>query len=109
MLAFQKKYDLPSSQLGISNPDSFVQQLLENGVSSQRLDDLTEKQNKNIGSWITALFVSEGISDEYMSSCSPQEFYLLISTLFSQSISACESGKIPFEAIKGGFDCKIAP
>lgn len=79
--------------------------MLEQGSTSQRLEDLTEPQNKNLGAWITALFIAEGISDESMSSCSPQEFYLLVPTLFSQSFNACESGKLEFDTLKGGFEC----
>jgi mediator of RNA polymerase II transcription subunit 5 len=75
---------------------------------SQRLEELNEKQRQNLGAWITALFIAEGISDESMSSCSPQEFYLLVATLFSQSLGACESGKLEFETLKGGFECKCS-
>jgi mediator of RNA polymerase II transcription subunit 5 len=105
VLAFKYKFDLTYHDLGISNSDSFVLRLLEGGSSSQRLEELTEKQNQNLGAWITALFIAEGISDESMSSCSPQEFYLLVATLFSQSLGACEAGKLEFETLKGGFEC----
>lgn len=106
ILAFKYKYDLTPSDLGIDNPDSFVLRLLAKGDASQKLEDLTEKQSQNLGAWISALFIAEGISDESMSSCSPQEFYLLVATLFSQSLGACESGKLEFETLKGGFECK---
>ncbi|EEP81932.1 conserved hypothetical protein [Uncinocarpus reesii 1704] len=107
VIAFKYKYDLTPLDLGIDSPDSFVLRLLETGAASQRLDDLTEKQKQNLGAWIAALFVAEGISDESMSSCSPQEFYLLVATLFSQSLLACEAGKIEFETLKGGFEYHI--
>jgi mediator of RNA polymerase II transcription subunit 5 len=106
ILAFKHKYDLTPNDLGITNQDSFILRLLEKGSTSQRLEDLTEKQRQNLGAWITALFIAEVISDESMSSCSPQEFYLLVATLFSQSLGACESGKLEFETLKGGFECK---
>ncbi|KAK2877085.1 hypothetical protein FQN49_001438 [Arthroderma sp. PD_2] len=106
VLAFKYKYDLSYQDLGVYNPDSFMCRLLEKGASSQKLEDLTEKQSHNLGAWITALFIAEGISDESMSSCSPQEFYLLVATLFSQSLSACEAGKLEFDTLKGGFECK---
>ncbi|PGH22909.1 hypothetical protein AJ80_02958 [Polytolypa hystricis UAMH7299] len=109
VLAFKYKYDLSPHDLGISNPDSFVLRLLERGSSSQRLEDLSEKQTQNLGAWITALFIAEGISDESMSSCSPQEFYLLVATLFSQSLAACEAGKLEFETLKGGFEYLLEP
>ncbi|OJD27964.1 hypothetical protein ACJ73_00638 [Blastomyces percursus] len=104
VLAFKHKYGLSHYDLGISNPDSFVLRLLQHGCSSQRLEDLDEKQKNNLGAWITALFIAEGISDESMASCSPQEFYFLVSTLFSQSLAACETGKLEFETLKGGFE-----
>ncbi|EFQ98830.1 RNA polymerase II transcription subunit 5 mediator [Nannizzia gypsea CBS 118893] len=104
VLAFKYKYDLSYQDLGVFNPDSFMCRLLEKGASSQKLEDLTEKQQQNLGAWITALFIAEGISDESMSSCSPQEFYLLVATLFCQSLSACEAGKLEFDTLKGGFE-----
>ncbi|OJD18406.1 hypothetical protein AJ78_01586 [Emergomyces pasteurianus Ep9510] len=109
VLAFKHKYVLSHYDLGISNSDSFVLRLLQHGSSSQRLEDLDEKQKNNLGAWITALFIAEGISDESMSSCSPQEFYLLVATLFSQSLAARETGKLEFETLKGGFEYLLEP
>ncbi|KKA25603.1 Mediator of RNA polymerase II transcription subunit 5 [Rasamsonia emersonii CBS 393.64] len=109
VLAFKYRYDLSQYDLGISNSQSFVLKLLDRGSSSQKLDDLGEKQHKNLGAWISALFIAEGISEETMSSCSPQEFYLLVSTLFSQSIGACEAGKLEFDTLKGGFEYLLEP
>lgn len=106
VLTFKYRYDLRPYDLGISSNDSFVLKLLDCGSSSQNLDDLSEKQNRNLGAWITALFIAEGISEETMSSCSPQEFYLLVTTLFNQSLTACEAGKLEFDTLKGGFECK---
>ena len=106
VLVFKYRYNLGAYDLGITNNDSFVLRLLERGSSSQKLDELSESQNKHIGSWIGALFIAEGISEETMSACSPQEFYLLASTLFSQSLAACEAGKLEFETLKGGFECR---
>lgn len=107
VLVFKYKYDLSPHDLGVSNPDSFILRLLDRGASSQKLEDLTEKQGHNLRAWVTALFIAEGISDESMSSCSPQEFYLLVATLFSQSLIACESGKLEFDTLKGGFECEL--
>ncbi|RDW59293.1 putative RNA polymerase II mediator complex subunit Nut1 [Aspergillus mulundensis] len=83
--------------------------LIERGSSSQKLEELTGKQNKNLGEWIAALFIAEGISEETMSACSPQEFYMLVSTLFSQSLGACEAGKLEFDTLKGGFEYLLEP
>ncbi|KAJ5113477.1 hypothetical protein N7456_002011 [Penicillium angulare] len=109
VLAFKYRYDLSASDLGISNNDSFVLNLLDRGTSSQKLHELTDKQNKDLGAWIGALFIAEGISEETMSSCSPQEFYLLVTTLFDQSLGACESGKMDFDTLKGGLEYLLEP
>ena len=106
VLVFRYRYDLGPYDLGISRTDSFVLKLLDRGSSSLRLEDLSEKHNANLGAWIGALFIAESISEETMSACSPQEFYLLVSTLFSQSVGACEAGKLEFETLKGGFECE---
>lgn len=109
ILAFKYRYDLSPSDIGISSNNSFLLKLFDRGTCSQKLSDLSEKQNKDLGSWITALFIAEGINEETMSSCSPQEFYLLVATLFDQSLGACESGKLDLETVKGGFECKKEP
>ncbi|KAL4879714.1 mediator of RNA polymerase II transcription subunit 5 [Aspergillus karnatakaensis] len=109
VLTFKYRYDLRPYDLGITSNNSFITKLIERGSSSQKLDELSEKQNKNLGEWIAALFIAEGISEETMSACSPQEFYLLVSTLFHQSLGACESGKLEFDTLKGGFEYLLEP
>jgi mediator of RNA polymerase II transcription subunit 5 len=106
VLAFKHRYDLTPAELGISTNDSFLLKLLDRGACSQKLADLSEKQNNDLSAWIGALFIAEGISEETMSSCSPHEFYMLVTTLFDQSLGACESGKLEFDTLKGGFECK---
>ncbi|KAL4740357.1 mediator of RNA polymerase II transcription subunit 5 [Aspergillus similis] len=109
VLTFKYRYDLRPWDLGITSNNSFIIKLIERGSSSLKLDELTEKQNKNLGEWIAALFIAEGISEETMSACSPQEFYMLVSTLFSQSLGACEAGKLEFDTLKGGFEYLLEP
>ncbi|KAJ5714921.1 uncharacterized protein N7483_012102 [Penicillium malachiteum] len=109
VLAFKYRYDLSASDLGISNNDSFLLKLLDRGSSSQKLNELNEKQNMDLSAWIGALFIAEGISEETMSSCSPQEFYLLVATLFDQSLGACESERMDFETLKGGLEYLLEP
>lgn len=107
VLAFKHRYDLSSFDLGVNSNDSFVLKLLDRGSCSYKVDDLNDKQSKDLGAWIGALFIAEGISEETMSACSPQEFYLLVATLFDQSLGACEVGKLEFETLKGGFECEF--
>lgn len=108
VLAFKHRYDLKPSDLGISSRDSFLLKLLDRGSCSQKLNELSDKQSKDLGAWIAALFIAEGISEETMSTCSPQEFYMLVATLFDQSLGACESGKLDFDTLKGGFECELS-
>ncbi|KAE8145501.1 mediator of RNA polymerase II transcription subunit 5 [Aspergillus avenaceus] len=109
VLTFKYRYDLRPRDLGIMSNESFLLKLLDRGSCSQRLNDLNEKQNKNLGAWITGLFIADSIGEETMSSCSPQEFYLLIATLFNQSLGACEAGKLEFDTLKGGFEYLLEP
>ncbi|OJJ53117.1 hypothetical protein ASPSYDRAFT_51221 [Aspergillus sydowii CBS 593.65] len=109
VLTFKYRYDLRPFDLGITSSNSFILKLIERGSSSLKLDELSEKQNKNLGEWIAALFIAEGISEETMSACSPQEFYMLVSTLFRQSLGACEAGKLEFDTLKGGFEYLLEP
>ncbi|KAI9369120.1 mediator of RNA polymerase II transcription subunit 5 [Aspergillus egyptiacus] len=109
VLTFKYRYDLRPFDLGITSGNSFILRLIERGSSSQKLEELSEKQHKNLGDWLGALFVAEGISEETMSGCSPQEFYLLVSTLFSQSLEACEAGRLEFDTLKGGFEYLLEP
>ncbi|KAI2785701.1 Mediator of RNA polymerase II transcription subunit 5 [Penicillium oxalicum] len=86
VLVFKYRYNLTPADMGISSSDSFILKLLDRGSCSQRLNELNEKQNKDLGAWIGALFIAEGISEETMSACSPQDFYMLVATLFDQNL-----------------------
>lgn len=105
VLAFKFRYDLNQYDLGISDSSSFILRLFDRGSTSKKLAGLDSKEHKNLGAWISALFIAEGISEETMSSCSPKEFYMLVSTLFSQTLGACELGKLELGTLKGGFEC----
>ncbi|KAI9734977.1 MAG: mediator complex subunit [Cirrosporium novae-zelandiae] len=109
VLMFKHRYGLSAHDLGIDSADSWLGTFLERGSNSQFLQNLTEEQQKHIGGWISGLFIAEGINDELMSQCKPHDFYLLIPTLFSQCLSACEAGKIDMETLKGGFEYLLEP
>ncbi len=67
---------------------------------------MSELENQHFNGWISSLYETEGISDEAMSSCSPQGFYLLVPTIFSQSLLACQNGVIDLNTLRGGFECR---
>lgn len=107
VLAFVHRYDLTALDLGITNSESFIAQLLEKGYTSHHIDELSEERSKQLGGWIHGLFEADnGISDELMSSCRPQDFYMLVPTLFDQSIMACQANVMSLETLKGGLECE---
>ena len=95
------------AQLGKVAEDSFIPQLLRNGNKGLPIDQLGEEKHTLLGGWIKALFGDgEGISDELYSSCRPQDFFLLVPTLFAQSVEACNRGMVDMVTMKGGLECK---
>ncbi len=102
------RHELTDADIGIPT-NSFVSKLLRQQCVDKPLEELTEDESNHLGGWIRGLLDPEGsISDELMSSCRPQDFYLLVPTLFSQIVTACASDVISIETVKGALDCNIA-
>jgi len=108
VLAFVYRFDLSYVELGIAR-DSFVAKFLAEGSQSIPISQLTEEQAKHLASWTKGLFDPDGITDEVMSSCPPQEFYLLVPTLFNQTVFACSSEVLPLETVKNGLEYLLEP
>lgn len=108
LLAFAYRYSFTPTELGIRSQDSFVAKLLSRGHLSRPLDELTEQERGHVNGWIHGLFDSEagGLGDELMSSCPPQDFYLLVPTLFLNISLAFGAGAISEDTLKGGLECK---
>ncbi|KAI9852775.1 MAG: mediator complex subunit [Vezdaea acicularis] len=104
LLAFVHRYDLTPADLGVDNPDSFITRLLNRGYASYQVDALSDEQKKHLGVWIHGLFEVEEITDEVMSACPPQQFYLLVPTIFHQSIIACKAKVMEPDSLKGALD-----
>ena len=100
-------------EIGIVAQDSFVHRLLSNLSTSIRANELDVEQNKHLTKWVQGLYATDdqgetnGISDETMSHCPPQAFYLLVPTLFEQSVLACQSKVLKIDHLKGGLECKL--
>ena len=107
IMAFVHRYDLTYHDLGTSH-DSFVAQLLERGYRSVPPDELTDEQGRHLGSWLRGLYDSdkEALSNEVFASCRPQDFYLIVPTLFSQTVMACSAEVLSLDSVKGGLECK---
>lgn len=109
ILAFVHRYNLHFYDLDISQ-DSFVAQLLERGHLSMTPDELDDEQGRQLGNWLRGLYDSDkdGLSNEVFSSCRPQQFYLIVPTLFSQTVYACYADVLSLDSVKGGLECKIS-
>ncbi|KAK0653543.1 Mediator of RNA polymerase II transcription subunit 5 [Lasiodiplodia hormozganensis] len=101
--AFMHRHDLKASDLGLDDA-SFVVQLLERGHKSLAANELNEDQDKYLAGWLRGLYDPEGISDELLSNCKPQDFYLLVPTIFSQTIFACSADVLPLDTVKAGLE-----
>lgn len=109
VVGVQHQYRFNWEDLGIESPNSFVQQYLRTSSASRSLEELSSHENEILGAWIKGLFETESISDELMSMCKPQEFHLLVATLFDQSLKACQAGVLPLETLKAGFEYLLEP
>ena len=103
----------------LDDPDGpgFVRTWLREYAKAKWLDMLSDEDSNAIGTWITALFDGDGISDDLVrylpvrkkgvdGRMSPPYKWLLISTtLFQQSVSAYRQGVLPIKTLKDGFEC----
>lgn len=103
------RYNLSPTDLGTQS-NGFVSKWLLNGTLSSDINNLSPEQKKYLDVWIKNLFNSEGggLGDEPMSACPPQEFYLLVPTLFQQIVLALSTHHLDEESLKGGLECKSA-
>lgn len=109
LLALAYRYNLGPSDVGVKSPDSFVAKLLVLSHQSRPADDLSEQEKGQLDGWIRGLFDQEagGLTDDLISSCPPQEFYLLVPTLFQNIVIAVGTGNLSEESLKGGVECKF--
>jgi mediator of RNA polymerase II transcription subunit 5 len=110
VLAFAYRYNLTATDVGAIGPDSCVAKIIGRGHIARQGVELTEQENGHLGGWIHGLFDTEagGLGDELMSSCPPQEFYLLVATLFQNIVVAYAHGYLNDESLKGGVECEYS-
>ncbi|PBP18258.1 mediator complex subunit Med5 [Diplocarpon rosae] len=106
VLSFTYRYNLSTIDLGIRSPESFVAKLLTRGHLSRKMEDMSDSEKQHLTGWIQGLFDNEsgGLGDELMSSCPPQDFYLLVPTLFHETVLACSTRNLSDETLKGGLE-----
>lgn len=104
------RYNLTVYDLGNVPEDSFVPQLLKKGSKNQTMEILSASGDGMyalLGRWVRALYEDgEGISDDLLSSCRPQDFFLLVPTLFAQSIEAFNRNILDMTILKSGLECE---
>ena len=108
LLSIVDRYQLSVADIHLSARDSFVGQLLTAGSQARAAPSLSE-QGRHLNGWVRALFETEGISDDLMSSCTPQDFYLIAPTLIRQSIAACRTGLLNLDTLMNGLECELTP
>jgi mediator of RNA polymerase II transcription subunit 5 len=108
VLAFVHRHNLTTVDLGLQSNDSFVGKLLVRGAIGRSMDELSVQEKSYLDGWIRGLFNAEGggLGDEPMSQCPPQDFYLLVPTLFHQIVIAYSTGYLTDEGLKGGLECE---
>jgi mediator of RNA polymerase II transcription subunit 5 len=107
LLAFVYRYDLAPIDCGVRSPDSFVAGLIRRGYLAKHLSELSAQEMDHLGGWIRGLFDNDGgLPDDLLSSCSPQEFNMLVATLFFNITMAFSSGKLSEETLKSGVECE---
>ena len=112
VLALIHRYDLDLDDLSSIGHDSFVVRMLRQLSDSTSTNHLTEDQSQQLDKWVNGLYATDdrgetsGISDETMSGCPPQAFYMLVPTLFEQSVQACKAGLLDQKTLQGGLECE---
>ena len=111
VLAFVYRYDLNPADTGLHNQNSSVARILSQAHCGRPWEELNEQENKQLSDWIHSLFNSEAadrMGDDAMSSCLPQDFYLLVSTLFENIAKAYSRGILNDETLKSGIECECS-
>ncbi|KAI5203996.1 hypothetical protein AUEXF2481DRAFT_449992 [Aureobasidium subglaciale EXF-2481] len=115
VLATIHRYQLADTEIGAFPSDTFIMKLLNELSTSVSVSTLDDEQQKQLTKWVQGLYATDengetnGISDETMSHCPPQAFYLLVPTLFEQSVQACKLMILAMNTLKGGLEFLLEP
>ncbi|PHH81203.1 hypothetical protein CDD80_38 [Ophiocordyceps camponoti-rufipedis] len=106
VLAYAYRYNLRAADIGIVSPDSCVAKILNRAHISRPLGQLTEPEKGHVNGWIHGLFGNEtgGLGDDLMSSCPPQDFYLVVASIFQYIVVAYSNGYLNDESLKSGIE-----
>lgn len=111
VLTFANRYNLSTADIGLYSSKSSVRKILNTAHLNRDMSALSEQEKQHLGGWIQGLFDTEGggLGDDLMSSCPPQEFYLLVAPLFYNIVLGYNQGFISDEALKSGVECRLCP
>lgn len=107
VMAFILRFELSHHDIGLAD-GTFIAQFIAKGHHSMTPEEMTSDQEKYLGNCLKGLYDAdkEGLSNDVFASCRPQDFYLIVPTLFSQTVMACSHGVFSFDAVKGGLECE---
>lgn len=107
VFAFTHRYKLKASDMGLYSSKSSVRRILSQAHINRDKEHLSEQEDKHLNGWILGLFDNDGggLGDDLMSSCPPQEFYLLVAPLFYNIVVGYAHGYINDESLKSGVEC----
>ena len=108
VLVFVYRYQLSPADIGLYNPTSATAKIINRAHLGRSLRELSEQDDKHLGGWIHGLFDSEagGLTDDLMSSCMPQDFYMVVAPLFQNIVMAYARGVLNDETLRSGIECK---
>lgn len=111
LVAFAYRYNLEPSEIGVRSPDSFVAKILTLGHQSWPSEPPSDQERRHLDSWIRGLFDQEagGLTDDLISSCPPQDFYMLVPRLFQNIVLAVGTGHLSEDGLRGGVECESTP
>ncbi len=78
-------------------------EVLRSSAAAHPLKTLPKGAQELVDRWLTALFGSEGISDDLLRDSPPTTLLRLAPTLFQQSIAACQHGMLDLDALRSGL------
>jgi mediator of RNA polymerase II transcription subunit 5 len=105
VIVFIQRFEFSVVDIGIPR-DSFVARYLSEGNKAQTIESLSDEKKRQLSTWIKGLFNPDSITDEVLSSCLPQEFYMLVPTLFSQIVYNVQEKYLDLESLKVPLECR---
>jgi mediator of RNA polymerase II transcription subunit 5 len=110
VFTFVNRYNLSPADLGLYSANSSVRKILSRSHMNYDMEGLSDQEKQHLGGWIQGLFGSEagGLGDELMSSCPPQNFYLIVAPLFCNIVIGYAHGHLTDESLKSGVECRFS-